>query len=826
MRMRFVALVSIATFLVSSMAFAGSPPGPSAEDAPATRASKPAVRATQALDPLAAVDKGTLPPSPVGATILEPGDSHVYTISLAAGQVLDVAMTGPVGANFDLTLSSTSDGNLVGLLGGSYGLTSEERVTEAAPVAGTYYVIVESWGDIGAYTLTWSTRAGVAEDYFPGVPLPVAPFVRSFNAGDVRTDFFNVFLEAGEVVTVMTNGPVGSEFNLYLAAPGSTWDTMWTEYVDGSWDGDKRRIAYCAPVTGTYVLAVDALSGTGMYSVDWGVRAGTPLEVFPGIVLPASPVAGTFGPNDTPYKWYSVQLEEGELFEATMYFADTVDYDLWLVPPSATAVTALDEWVAGAWTSSTPETFGFVANETGTFYLCVESYQGTGPYTLQWAISLPDNVDIFPGVPLPASPVAGEVNASAMYRDHYSVYLDAGEFIDVSMTGPAGTDFDVYLLPTGATSATTMDQSCAGSWTGESDEHFTYRAPVSGTYYIAVVAFDGSGTYTLTHSTPTSPEVSRIAGPGRVETAVEISKRTFGAGETQSVVIATARNWPDALGGSALAAVEGGPILLTEPGSLPAVVADEIVRLGASRVVILGGVGAVSDTVRGQLDALPGVDDVQRIYGDNRYQTAEAIADAVIDQLSMWDMWHGTAFVATGESFPDALAASPLAGSMMQPIFLLPPQTSLQGGVIERMDSWGVTDVQILGGVGVVPQSFEDAAESRFGAGRVHRLYGDDRYRTSIAIAEYAIADLGFSLNRCAVATGQDYPDALAGGPMQARANWNGPSVLLLTHTGYLDGPVQTFLQNHKNEVTEARVIGGTGAVTEAVRNAVRTALE
>ncbi|MHB1017726.1 MAG: cell wall-binding repeat-containing protein [Coriobacteriia bacterium] len=826
MRMRFVALVSIAMLLVSSLAFAGPSPVPVAEDARTVQIAKPQALAAQTFDTSAVVNKGALPPSPVSAAILDPADSHVYTVNLTAGQVLDVAMTGSAGTDFDLTLSSTSTGDPVGLLGASSGLTSEERVIEAAPVAGTYYLIVDSWGDAGTYTLTWSTRAGVAGDSFPGVPLPAAPVARTIGTGDVRTDFFSVHLDAGQVIDVVGLIPAGADFDLLLCGPWVTWDTVWTDYEAGSFETGNERITYCAPATGTYYLIVDAVAGTGSYTLDSAVRAGKTLEKFPGSILPPSPVSGMFVDGDTPYQWYMVQLEAGELFEVTMTFADTVDYDLWLLPPSAAAVTALDAWVSGSWTSSTPETFGYLATETGTYYLAVEAFEGTGPYSLHWMISPPGEVDVFPGVPLPASPVVGEVSVSEMSRDHYSVYLDAGEFIDVSMTGPVGTDFDVYLLPTGSTSGTTMDECSAGSWSDGSDEHFVYRAPVAGTYYIVVVAYDGSGSYTLTHSTPTSPEVTRIAGSGRVETAVELSKQTFGDGDAYSVVIATARNWPDALGGSALAAVEGGPILLTEPGYLPQVVADEIVRLGAMRVVILGGVGAVSDAVLNQLDALPGVEDVERIYGDNRYQTADAIAAKVIEQLSLWDMWHGAAFVATGESFPDALSASPLAGSMTQPIFLLPPQTSLQGGVIDRIDSWGVTDVQILGGTGVVPQSFEDGAISRFDAAHVDRLYGDDRYSTSIAIAEYALANLGFSLNRCAVATGQDYPDALAGGPMQSRANWNGPSVLLLTHSGYLDAPVETFLSDHKYEVTEARVIGGTGAVAEVVRGAVRSALE
>ncbi|MDO8987684.1 MAG: cell wall-binding repeat-containing protein, partial [Coriobacteriia bacterium] len=83
-----------------------------------------------------------------------------------------------------------------------------------------------------------------------------------------------------------------------------------------------------------------------------------------------------------------------------------------------------------------------------------------------------------------------------------------------------------------------------------------------------------------------------VAGSSRYETAVRASERTFASG-AECVVIATGSNWPDALGGAALAAAEGGPILLTDANALPSAVAAEVTRLGATRAYILGGTGAV-----------------------------------------------------------------------------------------------------------------------------------------------------------------------------------------------------------------------------------------
>lgn len=94
----------------------------------------------------------------------------------------------------------------------------------------------------------------------------------------------------------------------------------------------------------------------------------------------------------------------------------------------------------------------------------------------------------------------------------------------------------------------------------------------------------------------------RLAGANRYETAVEISK--YGWSDTTgvgSVYVATGANFPDALAGAVEAAAKGMPILLTDTNTLPAVVGDEIDRLGVDTIYILGGTGVVSTTVETQL---------------------------------------------------------------------------------------------------------------------------------------------------------------------------------------------------------------------------------
>lgn len=94
--------------------------------------------------------------------------------------------------------------------------------------------------------------------------------------------------------------------------------------------------------------------------------------------------------------------------------------------------------------------------------------------------------------------------------------------------------------------------------------------------------------------------VSRVSGPDRYATAAAVSKSAFGAG-VPKVYIANGTTFPDALSGAAVAGVTGGPVLLTGGTSLPSSVTSELARLKPRKIVVLGGPGAVSDGLLGQL---------------------------------------------------------------------------------------------------------------------------------------------------------------------------------------------------------------------------------
>lgn len=146
--------------------------------------------------------------------------------------------------------------------------------------------------------------------------------------------------------------------------------------------------------------------------------------------------------------------------------------------------------------------------------------------------------------------------------------------------------------------------------------------------------------------------------------------------------------------------------------------------------------------------------DVKRISGQNRYGTAEAIA---------FEGWESSdwAVIASGEDFPDALAAAPLAAKYDAPI-LLTEAYSLRNETRHALESLHVKNVFIIGGQGAISANVDKKLEAM--GINVTRIAGQDRFETAVKIAERLD---GFG--EIAVATGDDFPDALSIAPAAAK---------------------------------------------------------
>jgi putative cell wall-binding protein/uncharacterized protein YkwD len=191
-----------------------------------------------------------------------------------------------------------------------------------------------------------------------------------------------------------------------------------------------------------------------------------------------------------------------------------------------------------------------------------------------------------------------------------------------------------------------------------------------------------------------SGQVARLAGADRYATAALISQTHFSQGVPVAYV-ATGANFPDALAGGALAGAQGGPILLVKQNEVPGPTAAELWRLRPARIVMLGSTAVISDAVGLAMGGMTGAT-VIRLAGSDRYSTAVKVSQSKYAANE-----PSTVFVATGASFPDGLAGSPVAGSLPGPLLLV-PKSSLPSTVAAELQRLAPERVVVLGGSGAI----------------------------------------------------------------------------------------------------------------------------
>ena len=129
---------------------------------------------------------------------------------------------------------------------------------------------------------------------------------------------------------------------------------------------------------------------------------------------------------------------------------------------------------------------------------------------------------------------------------------------------------------------------------------------MAGSVTFTITATNSAGTdskaYTVTVAPAAVPvpPVTRLSGSDRFATSAAISAASFAPG-VPVVYVANGFNFPDALSAAPVAGKDGAPVLLVSADAIPAAIQTELARLKPGRIVVLGGVNAVSDAVSQQL---------------------------------------------------------------------------------------------------------------------------------------------------------------------------------------------------------------------------------
>ena len=306
---------------------------------------------------------------------------------------------------------------------------------------------------------------------------------------------------------------------------------------------------------------------------------------------------------------------------------------------------------------------------------------------------------------------------------------------------------------------------------------------------------------------------SRIYGANRYETAAAISKKAYPS-SAKTVVLANGMSYADALAGVPLAHKLNAPILLTNTNAIDAKTLAEIKRLGASEVKILGGTGAISAAVEKTLKDRKL--DVERIAGRTRFETAAKIADKM-QQLNKKAPTE--VFFVYYNGFADALSVSAAAAKKGAPIIYLTTKGDLNADTAAHLaklkKAGSVKNAYVIGGKSVISDDMAAKAAKALGLSKATRVFGANRYSTCVEVNK-AFKSVLTGTAVC-VATGMNFPDALAGGVFAAKNS----SPLFLA-SGSLNADQREYLKARTTKIIY--VFGGTGAVPNALADKIAKA--
>nr|WP_307864294.1 cell wall-binding repeat-containing protein [Agrococcus sp. TF02-05] len=346
--------------------------------------------------------------------------------------------------------------------------------------------------------------------------------------------------------------------------------------------------------------------------------------------------------------------------------------------------------------------------------------------------------------------------------EFYPFSIPAGELVHYFSLDVADdtADFDLYVLRLNA-AGQFVEQFTAG--TGSADEELLLESPTPGNYVALVDAYatgeQGATAFSLDH---VGVSAGQQQGSFRTEPAAI-------AGERGESATYTAKWNGLAVDSQYLGVVGyGGTDVRT------------IVRVTTGDVT------------------MPTPD---RLDGADRYEVAITVAQEGYPEGAE------VVYVASGEKFPDGLAAGPAAAREGGPL-LLTQGASLRSDVVDEIERLAPERIVVVGGEQSVSAAVLDTLQGL--AGTVDRVGGADRYEVSRNLAAYAFAD---GAESAFVATGRVFSDALSAGP--AAASVDAPMILVDGVAPTADAATLTALEGLG--AGNVYLMGGTASMSNGI---------
>ena len=293
--------------------------------------------------------------------------------------------------------------------------------------------------------------------------------------------------------------------------------------------------------------------------------------------------------------------------------------------------------------------------------------------------------------------------------------------------------------------------------------------------------------------------IKRIGGKNRIETSLLISN--FINESAEKVILANSKDYADGLSAASITFGEY-PVLLVD-NYLDENIINEILRLQAKEVIILGGKSSVNENIEQKLQNISSLEKITRISGANRYETAV--------NISMKSTNTNLIF-ASGENFPDALSSTIL--TTYNSDLLLTAKNNLSDPAKDLLNNFNGDTINIVGGTNSISNDLYNIIKNTAKINNIQRLSGSNRFSTSIVVAEKINTS-----NTIIIASGENFPDVLSASTLSQKIK----SPILLVSKNIIDDSVINYIKN--NNFSKAIILGGNNTISDNTSNNIKRLL-
>ncbi|PQP35705.1 hypothetical protein C6A37_01090 [Desulfobacteraceae bacterium SEEP-SAG9] len=215
-------------------------------------------------------------------------------------------------------------------------------------------------------------------------------------------------------------------------------------------------------------------------------EASLPTDVTKELKLNTS-VSGNLSKTGDSRDFVLKGVKQGEKLTFTLNGPDDGDFDLYVRINQEPELRKFDY---RGYTESSNEEITIEPTQEGDYYVRVHSYHGMGPFTIKASVPMAPEGEEIELEKL----IIGTLGSKDDSKKYVVKDVDGGEELFVTLDGPEGADFDIYVK---SGSPATLDDYDIRGYTGLPDENVVIYPTVEGDYYITVHSYRGSGEYKL-----------------------------------------------------------------------------------------------------------------------------------------------------------------------------------------------------------------------------------------------------------------------------------------------------------------------------------------